>query len=66
METFYCPQILLPEGWAENRVIEVDDEGSVSAVRQGIPADAKKVIRGMWYRGCPTCTPMPFKEPWLG
>ena len=53
METFYCPQILLPEGWAENRVIEVDDEGSVSAVQQGIPADAKTVIHGTVVPGMP-------------
>ena len=66
METFYCPQILLPEGWAENRVIEVDDEGSVSAVRQGIPADAKTEIHGTVVPGMPNLHSHAFQRAMAG
>ena len=66
METFYCPQILLPEGWAENRVIAVDDEGSVSAVRQGIPADAKTEIHGTVVPGMPNLHSHAFQRAMAG
>ena len=34
METFYCPQILLLEGWAENRVIAYRHGGFILELAQ--------------------------------
>ena len=35
MTRFYCPQILLSNGWAENQLLEVDGLGSITGIRNG-------------------------------
>ena len=35
MTSFYCPQILLSDGWAENQLLEVDGLGSITGIRNG-------------------------------
>ena len=37
MTRFYCPQILLSDGWAENQLLEVDGLGTVSYTHLTLP-----------------------------
>ncbi len=37
MATFYCDSALLPDGWADNVVIDADAAGNITAVEAGTP-----------------------------
>jgi formimidoylglutamate deiminase len=44
---FYCNQALLPDGWADDVVVSVDDGGSITAVVRGEPGSGLPTL-GRW------------------
>lgn len=42
----FAPHVLLPEGWAENVAIEVDDAGTIAAIECGTQAGDSGVLPG--------------------
>ena len=46
MTRFYCPQILLSDGWAEKQLLEVDGLGSITGIRTGSINEAEHQLQG--------------------
>ena len=53
MTRFYCPQILLSDGWAENQLLEVDGLGSITGIRNGSMNEAQHQLQGPVVPGMP-------------
>lgn len=45
--SFYCPAVLLPEGWQGNRIIDCDASGSITAIRPGQAEAADHQLNGV-------------------
>ena len=66
MTRFYCPQILLSNGWAENQLLEVDGLGSITGIRNGSMKEADHQLQGPVVPGMPNLHSHAFQRGMAG
>ncbi len=66
MKSIYCERILLPQGWAENRVIRVGDEGFINEIVTGRSDDAENRACGPVVPGMPNVHSHAFQRAMAG
>ena len=66
MTRFYCPQILLSDGWAENQLLEVDGLGSITGIRNGSMNEAQHQLQGPVVPGMPNLHSHAFQRGMAG
>ena len=66
MTRFYCPQILLSDGWAENQLLEVDGLGSITGIRNGSMKEADHHLQGPVVPGMPNLHSHAFQRGMAG
>ena len=66
MTRFYCSQILLSNGWAENQLLEVDGLGSITGIRNGSMKEAEHQLQGPVVPGMPNLHSHAFQRGMAG
>ncbi len=66
MNIFFCPQILLSQGWSENQLLEIDDQGRISSICEGRSDEAEQQIHGAVMPGMPNLHSHAFQRAMAG
>ena len=66
MTSFYCPQILLSDGWAENQLLEVEGLGNITSIRNGSMNEAEHQLQGPVVPGMPNLHSHAFQRGMAG
>ena len=66
MNIFFCPQILLSQGWSENQLLEIDDQGRISSICEGRSDEAEQQIHGVVVPGMPNLHSHAFQRAMAG
>jgi len=68
LQTLYADRALLPEGWAENVAITIDDTGSIESVSRDLisPPPGAEQLNGILLPGTPNCHSHAFQRAMVG
>ena len=66
MNIFFCPQILLSQGWSENQLLEIDDQGRISSICEGRSDEAEQQLNGAVVPGMPNLHSHAFQRAMAG
>lgn len=66
MKTFFAPQALLANGWANNVAIDIADDGAITAVREGQKPNGLEYIGGPVIPGMPSVHTHAFQRAMAG
>ena len=66
MSSYHAERALLPEGWAESVLIEVEGNGTITSVTAGAPADGAERLAGPVIPGIPNLHSHAFQRAMAG